>query len=438
MQKINDLMHEFGQVSDDQWREKIIADLNIQEIEKDLVFQDENEIRHLPYYRKSSLKQNKLIEEIQLAQQKSHSWRFVQQFPTNYNQLEKAVKKTLNEGADEVVISEIQDLNELNKRFKTPPKEIPNLHLQLKKLANNPKPKMIFCDPIGEMVKNGVSDENEMDHLKQLFQKRLNQLKPDNFLLVDGSIYKNAGATVVQELTLSLRHAVEYLDSLTEAGFRADAVARSFTFKLGYGSSFFTEIAKSRAFRYLIKKIFKAYETDANIRLWGESGTYYLSHLDPYTNLLRITGQCMSAAIGGCDLISCPPFDSLEEASGLGYRMSKNCSLILKHESHLHQVNDLSKGSYYIESLSCSLADEAWNLFLKAEDGKSFFSEIDDGTIKDELIQSHKKRVKKYKEGEKIMIGVNQYQAEAASELKVKSHDSKGVSSLVLSKAILS
>jgi len=209
MQKINDLMHEFGQVSDDQWREKIIADLNIQEIEKDLVFQDENEIRHLPYYRKSSLKQNKLIEEIQLAQQKSHSWRFVQQFPTNYNQLEKAVKKTLNEGADEVVISEIQDLNELNKRFKTPPKEIPNLHLQLKKLANNPKPKMIFCDPIGEMVKNGVSDENEMDHLKQLFQKRLNQLKPDNFLLVDGSIYKNAGATVVQELTLSLRHAVE-------------------------------------------------------------------------------------------------------------------------------------------------------------------------------------------------------------------------------------
>lgn len=439
MISMNALISEFDQVSTDQWNQKIIADLKTQDPQDELSTEDEDGIQHLPFYQKTSLQNKELTRQIQNVQRKSHSWKYIQQFPVDYPDLEKNIKKSLSSGVDEVVISNIEELDDLNRRLKTSPKDFHHLQLHLNRLANNSKPKMIFCDPIGEMLKTGKINFDEMKNLEQLFQKRLNQLKPDNFLLLDGSIYKNAGATIVQELVLLLRHSVEYMDQLTKSGFTAEAVARSFTFKVAYGNSFFTEIAKTRALRYLIKKIYQAYDTDAIVKVWGESSSYWLAHKDPYTNLLRSTSQCMSASIGGCDLISCLPFDAVQKASPFGYRMSKNISLILKHESFFNKVNDLGGGSYYIENLSCALVDSAWKLFLDSEEaGASFFQDIESGKIGDQLTQSHQKRMENFKKNQKSMVGVNKYETEEADTLTVETVKNKGISPRILSKSIAS
>ena len=92
--------------------------------------------------------------------------------------------------------------------------------------------------------------------------------------------YKEAGATVVQELAYTLAHAVEYFDKMTEEGFTTDAVARSFIFRLGYGNSYFTEIAKGRAFHYLVDQLYNQYNTKHRIVIWGDSSKYYQSHKD--------------------------------------------------------------------------------------------------------------------------------------------------------------
>lgn len=431
MSDINSLMKDFDTVSDRAWEEKVLSDLKIDNL-KSLSWVDENEIPHKPYYRSSDLSELKNLEELRAVQKKHSDWLIVQSFASSENDLEQKATKALQQGVDQVVITDVEQIDELAKNFEEKWKDIPGLHLQLKKINGNATPKMIFSDPIGEMVKSGKTDSSELEALGELFQKRLNQLKPDNFLLVDGTVYKNAGATVTQELALVLLHAVEYLDQLTEMEYTAEAISRSFTFKLAYGTSYFTEIAKTRAFRFLLSKLYQAYQVNSKVRIWGEAGSYYHAHKDAHTNLIRSTAQVMSAAIGGCDLISTPTFDAWEKSSPLGFRMAKNISLVLKHESNLHRVSDMAEGSYYIENLSMEIANKSWGLFLEMENEATLWDRIKSGSLIDLLKKSSANRANQ------SMVGVNKYENKDATALKVQLRNENGVRPTLLSKEIKS
>jgi len=434
MSENNSLFKNFNAVSDAEWREKVIEDLKGKDFKETLVWKDENEIEHLPYYRKSDIKGKGEIEALENNQYKNHSWRFIQQFSSTTENLEKEIQLAKNAGVDEAVVNDFKSFEKTKTLFSKSPKEIPNLHFYLSEIDHDASTKIIFCDPIGEMVKNNTINKKEIESLTVLFQKRLNQLKPDNFLLVDGSIYKNAGATIVDELALTLHHAVEYLDQLTDAGYRADAIARSFTFKLGFGTSFFSEIAKARAFRYLIQKVYHSYEIESKVRVWGEASKYYHSHNDPYNNLIRLTTQCMSAVIGNCDLISLPAFDELEKASNLGNRMSKNISLILKEESHFNKVEDFANGSYYIESLSMEFADNAWEKFLSIEKEGGLLKLLKDGSLKKMLEDAAAKRAAAYKQNKRTLVGANKFVNDTATDLEVSIKKNEGFAAKLLSK----
>ena len=297
-------------------------------------------------------------------------------------------------------------------------------------------PKRFLVDPIKETLKGTANAAHDMAVLKDLFQVRLNDLKPDHFLLVDGSIYKEAGSNVVQELAYTLSHAVEYFDKLTEEGYTADAVARSFIFKLGYGNSYFTEIAKGRAFHYLIDQLYKQYNTKHRIVIWGDASKYYQSHKDSHTNLLRLSTQAMSAVLGNCNLVSLPAFDALENSSSLGMRMSKNIPLILKEESSFEQVRDASNGSYYIEQLSADLAQKSWDLFLEIEKQGGLLAYHKSGKLDEELNKSHQNRISKYNSNERSFIGVNRFENSTAKDLKVAANSTTGIAAKVLSKDV--
>ncbi|MEQ8625862.1 MAG: methylmalonyl-CoA mutase family protein [Vicingaceae bacterium] len=437
MSENNSLFKNFKAVSDEEWRQKVIEDLKGKDFSETLVWKDENKIEHHPYYRKSDLEGKDEIKALENNQFKNHSWRFIQQFSSSTENLEKEIQQAKNSGVDEAVVNDFKSYKKSKALFSKSPKEIPNLHFYLSEIDHDASTKIIFCDPIGEMVKSNETNTSEIESLTILFQKRLNQLKPDNFLLINGSLYKNAGATIVDELALTLHHAVEYLDQLTDAGYRADAIARSFTFKLGFGTSYFSEIAKARAFRYLIQKVYHAYEVESKVRVWGEASSYYHSHKDPYNNLIRSTTQCMSAVIGNCDLISLPAFDQWEKASNLGNRMAKNISLILKEESYFNKIEDLASGSYYIEALSNEIAHKAWEKFLSIEKEGGLLKLIANGTLKKILDASATERAKAYRQNKRTIVGANKFVNEAATDLKIANSKDIGIAAKLLSKDML-
>ncbi len=77
--------------------------------------------------------------------------------------------------------------------------------------------------------------------------------------------------------------------------------------------------------------------------------------------------MAMAAAMGGCSMIVTHPFSG-DYTDALAVRVARNIQLILKHESHLDHVADPGAGSFYIETLTQKLANQAWTQFLTNRD----------------------------------------------------------------------
>ena len=182
--------------------------------------------------------------------------------------------------------------------------------------------------------------------------------KPEN--PVDASRFHEAGATAVQELACAIAEGSDRLAAASDAA----AEAASLTFVFSIGSNYFMEIAKLRAARMLWAQAVTAFAPEAGeaarMRIHARTALANKSIFDPYTNLLRVTTEALAAAIGGCDSMEVVP-------ARFSARMARNVQLILKEEAHLYAVSDPAGGAYYVESLTDSLAREAWALFQQIE-----------------------------------------------------------------------
>lgn len=438
MTQSRDLFSDFKALSDEAWRAKVIKDLKGKDFEETLVWEDELGIKHQPYYRQSDLENNPLVASIQAAQKSSASWVVFQSFDGHAADLKIIVKNALANGVDEVQIKAREEAIDFEQLLGSELIQNPSLRIHFNSFPDLSKVNAFYIDPIATYLKSGQKPAPFESPLIEIFNAKRNT-SADRFLLVDGSIYKNAGANVVEELALSLHHAVEYFDLLTEEGFAVAEIAQKMTFKLAFGSSYFTEIAKGRAFRYLIQKLHSAYGIEQEAFVWGESSLSDLAHKDPYTNLLRTTTQSMAAVLGNCDAISALTFDELQKPSTLSIRMAKNIQLILKEEAYMAQTADMASGSYYVEHLSAEIAEKAWGKFLAIEEKGGLLTYFESGELQSDLDESIQKRLEKFKSEKRKMVGVNSYENEAADELDIsalKSQEGKGLKKFLLAKEI--
>jgi methylmalonyl-CoA mutase len=82
---------------------------------------------------------------------------------------------------------------------------------------------------------------------------------------------------------------------------------------------------------------------------------------------------------------------------------------VLKEESYLDKVIDPGAGSYYIEKLTATLMEGAWELFIQVEDTGGFHKSLMDGFIQDAVRESAESRMKNLATRRNIMVGTNQY-----------------------------
>ena len=203
---------------------------------------------------------------------------------------------------------------------------------------------------------------------------------------VSGAIFSNAGSTIVEELAFSLAAGHDYLVKLTEMGLPIDLVARKVRFEFAVTSNYFMEIAKFRAARMLWANIVKGYnpekECSAKMFAHAVTSTWNQTVYDPYVNMLRGTTEAMSATLAGVHSLEVVPFNaSYEEPTEFSKRIARNVELLLKHESHFDQVVDPAGGSYYIETLTKNIAEQAWKLFLEVEDKGGYVAAFKAGFV---------------------------------------------------------
>jgi len=118
----------------------------------------------------------------------------------------------------------------------------------------------------------------------------------------------------------------------------------------------------------------------------------------------------MAGALGGAGAITVRPFDSeYQTPNEFSLRMSRNTQLVLKNESYLERVADPSAGSYYIENLTDSIAQESWKLFQEIETNGGFVESLKSGAIQNAIEQTRKSRDINIATRKDTVLGVNQY-----------------------------
>ena len=266
----------------------------------------------------------------------------------------------------------------------------------LKKALKHGKP---FPGNIADMAKTLVSATADIPGLK--------------VLAVDSVMLSDAGAYIFQELGYALAWGAEWMTILTDAGVDANLAASKIKFNMGISSNYFMELAKFRAARMLWAQIACKYgvsEAAAKMAVHASTSRFNQTIYDAHVNLLRSQTECMSAALAGVDSITVTPFDApYQTPDDFSERIARNQQFLLKEESHLDKVVDPAGGSYYVETLTVSIANEAWKLFLATEEKGGFVACVNNGTIQAVVRETSEKRHTDVARRKEILLGTNQY-----------------------------
>jgi methylmalonyl-CoA mutase len=253
----------------------------------------------------------------------------------------------------------------------------------------------------------------DMDHARHLLEQSLDA---DQFyaLTINGSHFSNKGATLVQEIAITLAIAVCYTNGLTHEILPVERILQNMQFHLTAGTNYFFEIAKLRAARLLWAKVVEAYKAPTEVagalRIHVSTSRWHQATLDPHTNLLRHTTQMMSAIIGGADSVEVEPFDStFRENNAFSERIARNIPIILKEEAYLDQAIDPAAGSYYLEHLTQEIAEKAWALFQEIEGYGGFLAASAAGFIQDLIKETSHQKFKDIATGKEVILGTNKY-----------------------------
>lgn len=233
-------------------------------------------------------------------------------------------------------------------------------------------------------------------------------------LAVDGRIFHNSGATAVQELAYTLAQAAQLLDWLTDAGVAAGDAAQAFRFNFSVGTTYFMEIAKFRAARYLWTKVLEGYgeQDKEKMRMTAHVETSHFNQTvyDPYINLLRAATEGMSSVLSGVHSLTILPFDTpYADPTEFSTRLARNAQLLFKEESYFDKVVDPAGGSYYVETLTHSLIKAAWDLFLAVQGEGGYVEAMQRGSIQKAISELAATRRKRYATRRDTILGTNQF-----------------------------
>lgn len=283
----------------------------------------------------------------------------------------------------------------------------------------------IEFDPFRKILKKGIDEPDWVEKAVEIVKIGAS-LPRYRAITVSGDRMNDAGAYSYQELGYSLSYGNQVLSALIENGIAPSTAAKKIKFELGVGANYFMEIAKFRAARWLWAQIVDAYKPPcphdcdnkapdgtcrcaAKMNIHASTSRFNQSLYDPYVNMLRTQTEAMSATIGAVDSLTVRPFDeAFETPTAFAERIAVNQQLLLKEESHFDKITDPSSGSYYIETLTSALAEQAWKLFLETEE-TGFYEALKAGRVQDAINASANARFNAMANRREILLGTNQY-----------------------------
>ncbi len=436
------LFAEFVAPTTQEWMDKIQVDLKGADFNKRMVWRTNEGFNVMPFYRSEDIKDLKAVKSmpgefpfVRGNKVDNNLW-FVRQnivveCPKAAN--EKALD-ILNKGVDSLgliikaddvnkefvatllngILPQYVELNFMTCQCKSV--ELAQILVEYYKENNYPLAELkgsIDFDPIAKILQKGKDRSDVIAQAKPLIEA-LAELPEYKCVNVNSVALNNAGAYIFQELGYALAWGAEYMQQLTEMGIDATEAGKRIKFNMGVSDNYFMEIAKFRAARMLWAQIVKQFEPSCDcackMHVCAYTSEFNQTVFDSYVNLLRSQTEAMSAAIANVDSIVVVPFDTpYEVPTEFAERIARNQQLLLKEEAHFDKLVDVAGGSYTIEHLTDSIAQEAWKLFLAVENAGGFLAESLNGNIQNAVNASNDKRHADAAKRKEFILGTNQF-----------------------------
>jgi methylmalonyl-CoA mutase len=274
--------------------------------------------------------------------------------------------------------------------------------------------------------------EPSMRIIADIIEYTSEEMPKFNSISISGYHMQEAGANLVQELAYTLADGREYVRAAMERGMDVDKFAPRLSFFFAIGMNFFMEAAKLRAARLLWHKIMTDLGAQSAkskmLRTHCQTSGVSLQAQDPYNNVIRTAYEAMAAALGGTQSLHT---NALDEAIALptefSARIARNTQLILQEETGVTNVVDPLAGSYYVESLTNQLAEEAWKLIEEVEEMGGMTKAVASGMPKLRIEEAAAMRQAKIDKGEEVIVGVNKYRLEHEDDIDILDIDNDAV-----------
>jgi len=234
-------------------------------------------------------------------------------------------------------------------------------------------------------------------------------------LTICGYHIREAGATASQEIAFSLANALEYMDCIYRKGFEVENVLPKLSAFMSVGMNFFEEIAKFRALRRLWAKLFREQYHIRDLSKLGLNLVNFtkgssLTAQQPMNNIVRVTIECLAGVLGGCQSLFPSSMDEAyctpsEESVKLALRTQQ----IIAYETGIPDTIDPLGGSYYVETLTCVLENEAKKHLDEIKEIGGTIKAIKSGYFQGKIGEFSYGQYQEIQNKERIIVGVNKF-----------------------------
>lgn len=236
-----------------------------------------------------------------------------------------------------------------------------------------------------------------------------------NFISVSGYHIREAGSTAVQELAFTLADGFHYVEKALERGLDIDEFAPRISFFFDVHNDFFEEIAKFRAARRIWAREMRHRYGAKNPRSWmlrthAQTAGVSLTAQQPHNNIARVAIQALAAVLGGTNSLHTDSFDEAlalptEEAATIALRTQQ----IIAYETGVAGVVDPLGGSYYVESLTHTIEQQAMQYIQQIRDLGGVEAGIEMGYYAREIQEAAYQYQKEVDRKERLIVGVNAF-----------------------------
>jgi methylmalonyl-CoA mutase N-terminal domain/subunit len=245
-----------------------------------------------------------------------------------------------------------------------------------------------------------------------------------NTISISGYHIREAGSTAVQEAAFTLSNGKSYVKAALEKGIDINTLGKRLSFFFNAHNNLFEEVAKFRAARKIWANMMKELgATDPKammLRFHTQTGGSTLTQQQPLNNISRVTIQALAAVLGGTQSLHTNGYD---EALGLPTEQAAQVALrsqqIIAFESGAADTADPLGGSYYVEQLTTAMEHEVNKLIEYIDQKGGSVKVIEEGYMQEQIAASAYAYQRAIEEKEKIIVGVNQFATQDATNTPV-------------------